>query len=343
MDNSVAWRWRGFSRQVNPTRWRRLALALLCSGATALLALAVGTLPLSPWAVLQALAGQGDPGQVFIVSQLRLPRLLLAGLIGAALAVSGLVLQAIIRNPLASPELLGLSSGASASAVFYLGTLAGSWGLAYLPAAAMLGAGAAALAIYALAFAQGVSPLRLVLMGVGVSAMLGAATTFMLVFSPLATTLSAYVWLAGSVYGADWAAVRGLAGWLLALWLVLALLARQVRVQQLDDALAQGLGAPLQRLRAALLAVSVALAGAAIAAGGAMAFVGLIAPHIARRLLPAGFAGQALMAGLVGANLVMLADLAGRTLFMPLDLPAGIFVAVFGAPYFLYLLIKQRA
>lgn len=266
----------------------------------------------------------------------------LAALVGSALAVSGLLLQGQVRNPLASPDLLGITSGASAGAVFYLAVLAGSLGPHGLPLAAMLGAGLAALLVYGLAWNHGTSPLRLVLVGVGVSAMLAAATTFLLVFSPLTTTLSAYVWLTGSVYGASWPEVRALGLWWLVLLLPLAALARHAVLAQLDDDLARGLGVRLQRQRAALLALAVALAGVAIAWGGAIAFVGLIAPHIARRLLPAGFAAQALMAALVGALLVMLADLLGRTLFLPLDLPAGIFVAALGAPFFLYLLIRQR-
>ena len=343
MPSPVVLRWRGFSRRFERAGSLRLLLALLFSAAVILASLCLGKLTLSPQRVLEVLAGEeGGAALSFIVEQLRLPRLLLAALIGSALAVSGLILQAIVRNPLASPDLLGLSSGASAAAVLYLSGFAAAWGMGGLPVAAMLGAGCAALMVYALAWKQGASALRLVLVGVGVSAMLAAATTFMLVFSPLSTTLSAYVWLTGSVYGADWAAVRALAAWLACLLPVLMLLSRHVVVQQLDEGLARGIGVRVQWLRAVLLGVSVALAGAAIAWGGAMAFVGLIAPHIARQLIPSGFAGQAGMAVLVGANLVMLADLAGRTLFLPLDLPAGIFVAVFGTPYFLYLLIRQR-
>ncbi|SEI21516.1 FecCD family ABC transporter permease [Pseudomonas asplenii] len=331
-----------FSRQLDLGSVARLVVALLLTLLVMLGALALGKINLSPLTVLRVLAGAADPGLTFIVEQLRLPRLVLAALVGAALAVSGLILQSIIRNPLASPDLLGITSGASAAAVGYLSFFSLALGSQFLPLAAMAGAGLAALAIYLLAWKQGTSPLRLVLIGVGVSALLAAVTTFVLVFSPLTTTLSAYVWLTGSVYGASWPEPRALAGWLLAIMPLLAWLARQVRVQQLDDDLAQGIGARVQWLRAGLLLVSVALAGAAVAWGGAIAFVGLIAPHIAKRLVPPGFAGQALMSALVGANLVMLADLVGRTLFLPLDLPAGIFVAVLGTPFFLYLLINQR-
>ncbi|WP_122672686.1 FecCD family ABC transporter permease [Pseudomonas viridiflava] len=342
MDKHLTLRYRGFSRRFSLAGLTRLLAALAFTLLVMLGSLALGKVNLSPATLFDVLFGQADQRLVFIVEQLRMPRLALAALVGAALAVSGLILQSIIRNPLASPDLLGITSGASAAAVIYLSFFSAALGSQFLPLAAISGAGLAALAIYLLAWNQGASPLRLVLIGVGVSALLAAVTTFILVFSPLTTTLSAYVWLTGSVYGASWPEPRALAGWLVVVLPLLVLLARQVRVQQLDDDLAQGIGVRVQWLRAGLLLVSVALAGLAVAWGGAIAFVGLIAPHIAKRLVPPGFAGQALMSALMGANLVMLADLAGRTLFLPLDLPAGIFVAVLGTPFLLYLLINQR-
>ncbi|MDY0934832.1 iron ABC transporter permease [Pseudomonas viridiflava] len=342
MDRHLTLRYRGFSRRFSLAGLTRLLAALAFTLLVMLGSLALGKVNLSPATLFDVLFGRADQSLVFIVEQLRMPRLALAALVGAALAVSGLILQSIIRNPLASPDLLGITSGASAAAVIYLSFFSAALGAQFLPLAAIGGAGLAALAIYLLAWNQGASPLRLVLIGVGVSALLAAVTTFILVFSPLTTTLSAYVWLTGSVYGASWPEPRALASWLVVVLPLLVLLARQVRVQQLDDDLAQGIGVRVQWLRAGLLLVSVALAGLAVAWGGAIAFVGLIAPHIAKRLVPPGFAGQALMSALMGANLVMLADLAGRTLFLPLDLPAGIFVAVLGTPFFLYLLINQR-
>ncbi|MEE4079827.1 FecCD family ABC transporter permease [Pseudomonas viridiflava] len=342
MDKHLTLRYRGFSRRFSLAGLTQLLAALAFTLLVMLGSLALGKVNLSPATLFDVLFGQADQRLVFIVEQLRMPRLALAALVGAALAVSGLILQSIIRNPLASPDLLGITSGASAAAVIYLSFFSAALGAQFLPLAAISGAGLAALAIYLLAWNQGASPLRLVLIGVGVSALLAAVTTLILVFSPLTTTLSAYVWLTGSVYGASWPEPRALASWLVVVLPLLVLLARQVRVQQLDDDLAQGIGVRVQWLRAGLLLVSVALAGLAVAWGGAIAFVGLIAPHIAKRLVPPGFAGQALMSALMGANLVMLADLAGRTLFLPLDLPAGIFVAVLGTPFFLYLLINQR-
>ncbi|MFP1725382.1 FecCD family ABC transporter permease [Lonsdalea quercina] len=342
MDKILLLRSRGFSRQINVSTAVRLLIACVALLGLLLLSLCLGKIPLSPWAALQSLADGRQDGIAFIVTELRLPRSLLAMLVGGALALSGLLLQAMIRNPLASPDILGITSGASAATVCALSFPTVALGAGYLPLAAMSGAAVAALAVYLLAWRAGVSPQRLVLTGVGVSALLTAVTTFLLVFSPLTTTLSAYVWLTGSVYAASWQETRTLAGWLLAIVPLWMGVARHVTAQQLDDDLAQGIGVRVQWRRLGLLAVSVALAGTAIAWGGAMAFVGLIAPHIAKRLVGPAFAGQAAMTAICGAGLVLLADLCGRTLFLPLDLPAGIFVSALGTPFFLYLLLKQR-
>ncbi|QGU87523.1 FecCD family ABC transporter permease [Erwinia sorbitola] len=342
MDKIIVLRWGPFSRQLNLTTLQRLLLAAGALLIVILLSLTQGKVTLSPLAVLRLLGSDDPGGLAFIVQQLRLPRIVLAGLVGAALAVSGLILQNIIRNPLASPDLLGITSGAGTAAVLYLAFFSLTLGDSMLPPAVIAGAGLATGSVWLLAWKQGATPLRLVLIGVGVSALLGAVTTLVLVFSPLTTTLSAYVWLTGSVYGATWSQALALAQWLLAILPLLIWLARQVMVQQLDESLAGGIGVRIQWQRGGLLLVSVALAGVAIAWGGAMAFVGLIAPHIGKRLVAAGFAGQATMSAIAGAIVLILADLIGRVLFLPADLPAGIFVAVLGTPFFLYLLLKQR-
>lgn len=342
MRESVTLRLGRYSRRFDVTTLWRLGLALLALMLVMLMSLSLGKIPLTPAEALRALFSGDEGGVPFIVGQLRLPRILLAALVGAGLGMAGLILQCLVRNPLASPDLLGISSGASAAAVTYLSFFSLTFGSAGLPVAAIAGAAVAVAAVYILSWHRGVSPLRLVLTGVGVSALLTAVSTFILVFSPLTTTFSAYVWLAGSVYGATWQDVRALGIWWLGYLPALFLLSRHVVVQQLDDGLATGIGARVQMQRAMLLLLSVALAGAAIAHGGAMAFVGLIAPHIARQLMGPGFVGLAVMTALCGAVLVMLADIVGRVVFLPADLPAGIFVAALGTPFFLWLLIKQR-
>ncbi len=292
--------------------------------------------------VVSALSGHGDSKVQLVIETLRLPRVLMAAMVGAALASSGLVLQSMIRNPLASPDIIGITGGASAAAVCFLSFFASVIGLAWLPFFAIAGALLSALLIYGLAWNSGVTPMRLVLVGIGVSSAMGAVTTFVIAASPLATSITAYIWLTGSVYGASWADVKALLPWLCVSWPLAFYLARRVNTQELGDQIATGLGVSVQTLRLALLFLSVFMAAPAIAYAGAVGFVGLIAPHIARRLVIRSFAFLLPMSAFVGACLVMLADLCGRLLFQPLDIPAGVFVSAIGAPFFIYLLYRQR-
>ncbi|MGO2510782.1 FecCD family ABC transporter permease [Marinomonas polaris] len=292
--------------------------------------------------VLQVLLGKGDQAAQFVVETLRMPRVLMAAMVGAALASSGLVLQSMIRNPLASPDIIGITGGASAAAVCFLSFFATAMGIIWLPIFAISGALLAALLIYTLAWNSGVTPMRLVLVGIGISSVMGAVTTFVIAASPLSSSITAYIWLTGSVYGASWVEVKALLPWLLISWPLAFYLARRVNTQELGDQLATGLGISVQRLRLALLFLSVIMAAPAIAYAGAVGFVGLIAPHIARRLVARSFALLLPTSALVGACLVMLADLCGRLLFQPLDIPAGVFVSAIGAPFFIYLLYRQR-
>lgn len=319
-----------------------LGLLALVSLAVSVLALSAGNVLISPLVVIQQLLG-GEPGsQAFIIEALRLPRLVMAFLVGAALAVSGLILQGLVRNPLASPDIIGITGGASVAAVFFLSFLATSLGIQWLPVAAIAGAALAATLIYLLAWRQGVTPIRLVLIGIGLSAAMGAATTLMITLSPITTTVTAYVWLTGSVYGSNWEDVAALAPWLAVLLPLALVMSRDIDLHEFGDTVATNLGLRVQRSRFLLLFISVALAGAAVAYAGAIGFVGLIAPHIARKLVDRSFAGLAPVAAVVGGLLVVLADLIGRTAFIPLDLPAGIFVSAIGAPFFIYLLFRQR-
>ncbi|MDM1249187.1 iron ABC transporter permease [Acinetobacter sp. R933-2] len=278
----------------------------------------------------------------FIIESLRLPRIVLAFLVGMALGLSGLILQNIVRNPLASPDILGVTSGASVSVVIFMTFLSAQLSLHWLPLFAILGAWCAALLIYLLSWKSGTTSIRLVLMGIGISTILGAITTLTLVLGPLNTTLSTFVWLTGSVYGALWQDIAHLSIWLILIIPLLIFFSRHLNPHELEDSILVGLGLNPEPNRMCLLFIAVALAAVAIAYAGAIAFVGLIAPHIARMFVPRSFGGLAWVSGLVGANLVMLADLIGRTVFLPLDLPAGIFIAVFGTPFFIYLLLKQR-
>ncbi|UYG06700.1 FecCD family ABC transporter permease [Halomonas sp. M4R1S46] len=306
------------------------------------LSLALGSFPTPFGKVLHALAAPEDSDIAFIVRELRLPRIVLAVLVGAALAVAGAILQGIVRNPLASPDVIGITSGAAMAAVAFLAIFGTGLSIHWLPAAALLGALLSALLVFLLAWKRGITPSRLVLVGIGLSAAMGAVTTLLIVISDDAAAMAAYVWLTGSLYAAQWQDVLGMLPWLLVAVPLCLTRARHMDAMALGDHVAQGLGVNVLRSRLVLMACSVALAGAAVAFAGGLSFVGLIAPHIAARLVGRGLARLVPAAALIGALIVLYADLLGRVAFLPEDLPAGIFVSGVGAPFFVYLLHRTR-
>ncbi len=301
-----------------------------------------GEYPIPPLDVVRALFGveSGDDAYGFIVNVLRLPRALVAVLVGVALAVSGVVLQGLTRNDLASPDIVGINAGAGLAAVMLIVALP-SVSAAYLPPAAFGGALAVALLLYALAWRGRSSPMRLILIGVGLYAVATALTTVAITFGEIEQVSQALVWLTGSVYGRTWEEVFTLLPWL-AVFLPLAFLRfRHLNALELGDEVATGLGARVELERGLLVLSSVALAASAVATAGTIAFVGLMAPHIARRLVGPAHGGLLPVAAMTGGALVVLADFAGRTLFAPTEIPCGIVTAVVGVPFFLYLLYRS--
>ncbi|MBL3556337.1 MULTISPECIES: FecCD family ABC transporter permease [Marinobacter] len=318
-----------------------LTLALLLA-VSSVLALASGSHPTSFTEVLGALAAPEQSELALIILEIRMPRVLMAVLVGGALGSAGLILQGLVRNPLASPDVIGITSGASAAAVLYL-WLGGITGTSLLLApVAMGGAFAVALCITTLAWRQGISPYRLVLVGVGLAAALTAVTTLLLVLSPDSTAMNAYIWLTGSLYASQWHDVTALAPWLVVCWPLALIKLRHLDAQAMGEDMALGLGSALQGHRLLFLVLAVALAGSAVAYAGAVGFIGLIAPHMARRLLASGHTGLLPIAALIGSLILLYADWIGRVAFIPRDLPAGVFVAGIGAPFFVYLLYRLR-
>lgn len=291
---------------------------------------------------IMALAGVGEHEYLLIVQTLRAPRLIVAVLVGASLAISGAILQGVIRNPLAAPDVIGITGGASVGAVAFITYLSGSLSIHLLPLAAILGAFTAATLIYILAWKKGVNPLRLVLVGVGISSLLSAATSFMLVFSPAYSASSSYIWLTGTVYGSTWSQVWALFPWFLICGIITACLIRPLNVQLLSDETATGLGNPVQRNRMILIVISVCLAGAAVSVAGVVGFVGLLAPHAARRMVGPLYSRLIPVSALFGGIVVALADLVARTVFLPFDIPVGVFTSGIGAPFFIYLLYRAK-
>lgn len=277
-----------------------------------------------------------------VVHTFRLPRIVLAFLVGMALATSGTIMQGITRNPLADPYLLGVSGGAGLAAVAIIVWLRNvPFGL--LPWAAFFGALLMAGAIFTLAWKNGSStPIRLILIGIALESVVGAFTTVMLLFGEINDVQQAYVWLTGSVYGRNWEHVQSLGAWLIVFLPAAFLLARGLNTLGLGDDTAKGLGMRVEYQRGLLLLVSVALAAAAVAVSGTIGFVGLIAPHITRRLVGPAHEGLLPVSSLFGGALLVLADLIGRWVIAPSELPVGIVIAMIGAPYFMYLLYRSR-
>ena len=278
-----------------------------------------------------------------VVDSFRLPRIVLAFLVGAALATSGTLMQGITRNPLADPYLLGVSGGAALAAValiVWLKTVPAG----FLPFAAFGGALLTAGAIYLFAWKNGsTTPIRLILIGIAIASLVGAGTTVMLLFGNINDVQQAYVWLTGSVYGRSWEHVYALGGWLLVFLPLALVLAQPLNALNLGDDTAKGLGVRVERQRGLLLVVSVALAAAAVAVAGTVGFVGLVAPHMGRRLVGPAHEGLIPVSAMLGGTLVMLADLIGRMVIAPSELPVGLVTAIIGAPYFLVLLYRSRS
>ena len=329
----------GWSTRVHARAVVVTLVILLLACATFAWSLAVGDFPVPITDVLRSLAGQGSSDADFIVRTLRLPRGVAALLVGAAFGLSGAVFQRLARNPLASPDVIGVNAGAAAAAVFVIVVLDGS--ALQVTAGALAGSVATALAVYLLAYRRGLTGYRLVLVGIGVTAVLGSATSYLLTRARIFEAQRATVWLTGSLNGRGWDQVRPVALALAVLVPLALALARHLRLLELGDDAARGLGARVEASRAALLVAATALAAVATAAAGPVGFVALVSPQIARRLVGARSLGL-LPATACGALLLVASDLVARRLFAPRELPVGIITAVLGAPYLLLLLARAN-
>lgn len=326
-------------------RRRRTRIVIAASGLLSLAALiltvGLGEYPIAPADVLLSLLGSGDASSSFVVTELRLPRALVAFGVGAGLAGSGVILQGLTRNALAAPDLVGVSAGAHTAAVVVIVALP-DLPVAVLPACAFAGALLASALVYALAWRGGSTPSRLLLIGVGITT-LGYAIVLGVISSidELIHASQLVTFMAGTVYGRGWQELATLAPWL-AILLPLALLsARQLDSLVLGDDTAGALGLRIEAERVRLLAIAAGLAGAAVAVAGPVGFVGLMAPHAARRLAGAGHAGVLTTAVMLGGCLVLVADAVARTAFAPVDIPVGVVTAIIGAPYLIWLLTSR--
>ncbi|CRM81806.1 putative siderophore transport system permease protein YfhA [Pseudomonas sp. 31 R 17] len=319
-----------------------LVLLLLLMGLT-LYAASVGSYTTGVAQLWQSLFADDETAlAASVLWELRLPRILLAILGGAAMALAGVLMQSLTRNPLAAPGLVGVEAGASVTMLLILVLWPQALPLSLYPLAALLGGLAVALFIVALSWRGGIAPLRLILVGVGLTAMLGAVADLLITYGNIDRVESALMWLGGSLHRSGWPQVQSLLIWLLVAGLPLLFCHRQLNLLQLGEsvALSRGLNAPVIMLL--LLLCSVTLTAATVANIGVMTFVGLVAPHLARQLCGDRHGALLPLSALFGAVLVLLGDTLGRGLLPPLQLPAGLVVAIIGAPYLLVLLARQR-
>ncbi|QNK90454.1 iron ABC transporter permease [Sporosarcina sp. resist] len=305
-----------------------------------------GYIKLSPLEVIRTLFGNGIDKQRLNLFEFRLPRIVISVLVGMGLAVSGCVLQGISRNALADPGILGINAGAGLAVMLYISFFPSTTAapVFFLPILGFVGAGVTAIIIYTLAYKrnEGISPMRLILTGVAVAAGIGSIMIVLtLRLSPENYQFVA-TWMAGSIWGSNWKFVLSLLPWIIILIPFVFSKARVLNVMNLGDLTATGLGASIEKERRLLLAAAVGLAGASVSVSGGIGFVGLIGPHLARQLVGSRHQFLIPTAALAGGLLVLIADTIGRWILQPSEIPAGIVVAVIGAPYFLYLLSRLK-
>ncbi|QSB12459.1 iron ABC transporter permease [Lysinibacillus fusiformis] len=304
-----------------------------------IISLGLGAIYITPSEIIQNLIGEGTSSQKFILSNYRIPRIIIAIIVGSGLATAGAILQGILRNPLASPDVIGVTKGAGLAAVIIIVLFPAS-PIIFLPLAAFIGAAIIAVILMLFVYKKGAQPNTLALVGIALGAICQAGIEYFMIKFPddVSATL---LWLTGSLWARGWDQVYILLPCLILIPLLIGLTSK-LDILSLGDDIATGLGERSKFLRYILLGVSVVLTGVCVATVGSIGFIGLIAPHIARRIVGSKFKVLLPASALFGAILLLVADSLGRGLFPPIEIPAGIITAVIGAPYFLYLLRSER-
>jgi iron complex transport system permease protein len=317
------------------------ALAVLVIAA-ALWSLSVGAVPIPTQTIINTLFNLDGEQQTYIIMKSRLPRMVLALLAGGALALSGAIIQAVIRNPLASPNIIGINSGAALFAlvlVLVFPEIPQVW----MPLAACIGGLVAAAFVMVVAHYRNLSAIHLALIGVAVGFVFEAGVDYLLIVSNDSESSAPMIWLTGSLWGRTWAHVAVSWSPLVALSAVALLLSYRLDLIALGEATATGLGLNVPRQRLLLLLVATLLASVSVAVVGVMGFIGLMAPHIARRLVGGSHRLMLPLAALVGMLLVVLADGIGRAIAPPIEVSAGILAALIGAPFFIYIMLTMTS
>lgn len=313
--------------------------------ATAIISVGAGYSSMGYDRIAAALLGQGTFKENFVLFSIRMPRILITVLAGMALALSGAILQSITRNDLADPGIIGINSGAGAAiALFFLFVPVDAGSFVYLlPLVAFGGALLTAVLIYAFSYQKetGLQPIRLILTGIGFSMALSGIMIVLISSAEREKVDFIANWLAGNIWGTDWPFILALLPWLVVLIPFVLYKAHRLNMLGLSEPVAVGLGVSVEKERITMLLAAVALAASAVSVTGGIAFIGLMAPHIAKALLGPRHQLFLPLAILIGGWLLLLADTIGRNLLEPSGIPAGVMAALIGAPYFIYLLMKK--
>lgn len=322
---------------------------LLLLFAAALTALMLGSYQMSPSEILQTFLGKGTKLQEFTIYQIRLPRIVLALIVASALGVSGGILQGITRNPLSEPGMIGINAGAALFVVLWIssGTSAYYSALSlttvlFLPLIAMAGSLISVLFIYLFSYQKGIRPVRFILTGIGINSGILAVISFYQLNMSKGDYNQVLTWTNGSLWGSSWNYILLTFPVILLLIVVVLIRSRTLDVLALGDELAQGVGVSIQKEMLFFLITAAFLAALATSVAGNIAFLGLLGPQTARRIVGPVHRLMLPLAAGISAVILIAADTAARNLFSPVEIPVGIIVSVLGVPYFIYLMLKEK-
>lgn len=314
--------------------------------ATILVSLNIGSFKVGALDVIKTLIGQGTKSNEIVILNIRLPRIIIAILVGTALATAGAILQCVTKNDLADSGILGINSGAALFVVMYIYFMNGNVydGISDLtiftmPIVALLGAMFGAFLIYILSWKKGIESSRLLLIGIGINI---AFTSLLTIFQLKFTTQEfnrVMAWTSGSIWGTSWKYVIAVTPFILIFTAIVIYKSRYLDVLNLGDEISTGLGIAVENERRKLLIYSVILAGVATSVAGSISFLGLIAPHIARKLVGPRHKNLIPISALMGTLIILIADTISRNLLAPMEIPVGIVISVIGVPYFIYLML----
>lgn len=322
-----------------------LALLIISFGVT----LCWGTYKISPIEAVRTLFGGGTKLQNTAIFTIRLPRLLVGAFVGIALSTAGAILQTITKNDLADTGIIGINAGAAVAAVLFITYSTGAYyselgefSIFVLPVMAVIGAAVSSFIIYMMSSRNGIRPKRLLLIGIGLNAGLNAFITFFTFRGGVGDYNRVLVWTSGSLWGSGWSYAKVIIPIVILLFIIVMLNHKKLDVLNLSDELALSLGLNIEKERRKFLSLAVILAGTATAFAGNIGFLGLLSPHIARKLVGPYHKKFISVSAVISVIIILIADAVSRNLFSPIEIPVGITVSIFGVPYFIYLMMKEK-